>query len=241
MATNAGGINVVRYGTMRAQVMGIEAVLGDGSVVSHLAGLPKDNTGYDLAGLLTGSEGTLGVITAARLRLVPRLDHRVTAGLGFRDIAMAVDAVIHLRATLPSLHAVELVLAEGVALVAADLGVELPLALRSPAALIVEAAAPSDPLEELAAAVADLDLAAEPVVAATPEQRRRLWQLREGFADAINRLGPPVKLDVSVPIGRTADFVGLPPRGPARRAGGRRLRAPGRRQPPRERDRRGAG
>ena len=126
MATNAGGINVVRYGTMRAQVMGVEAVLGDGSVVSHLAGLPKDNTGYDLAGLLTGSEGTLGVITAARLRLVPRLDHRVTAGLGFRDIAAAIDAVIHLRATLPSLHAVELVLAEGVALVAADLGVELP-------------------------------------------------------------------------------------------------------------------
>ena len=207
MATNAGGINVVRYGTMRAQVMGVEAVLGDGSVVSHLAGLPKDNTGYDLAGLLTGSEGTLGVITAARLRLVPRLDHRVTAGLGFRDIATAVAAVIHLRAALPSLHAVELVLADGVALVAADLGVELPLALRSPAALIVEAAAPSDPLEELAAAVADLDLAAEPVVAATPEQRRRLWQLREGFADAINRLGPPVKLDVSVPIGRTADFV----------------------------------
>ena len=207
MATNAGGINVVRYGTMRAQVMGVEAVLGDGSVVSHLGGLPKDNTGYDLAGLLTGSEGTLGVITAARLRLVPRLDHRVTAGLGFRDIAAAIDAVTHLRATLPSLHAVELMLEDGVALVAADLGVEPPPALRSPAALLVEVAAPTDPLEELASAVADLDLAAEPVVAATPEQRRRLWQLREGFADAINRLGPPVKLDVSVPIGRIADFV----------------------------------
>ncbi|HEX6785826.1 MAG TPA: FAD-binding oxidoreductase, partial [Acidimicrobiales bacterium] len=207
VATNAGGINVVRYGTMRAQVMGVEAVLGDGSVVSHLGGLPKDNTGYDLAGLLTGSEGTLGVITAARLRLVPRLDHRVTAGLGFGGVAAAIDAVIHLRAALASLHAVELVLAEGVALVAADLGVDPPPALLSPAALLVEVAAPSDPLEELAAAVADLDMAAEPVVAATPEQRRRLWQLREGFADAINRLGPPVKLDVSVPIGRTADFV----------------------------------
>jgi FAD/FMN-containing dehydrogenase len=211
-ATNAGGINVVRYGTMRTQVMGIEAVLGDGSVVSHLTGLPKDNTGYDLAALLVGSEGTLGVITAARLRLVPRLDHRVTAGLGFDDIAGAVAAVTHLRAALPSLHAVELVLAEGVALVAADLGVELPPALRAPAALIVEAAATTDPLEELAAAVADLDLVAEPVVAGTPEQRRRLWQLREGFADAINRLGPPVKLDVSVPIGRTAEFVDSLPR-----------------------------
>ena len=143
------------------------------------------------------------MITAARLRLVPRLDHRVTAGLGFREHRgghRRRDPPA--RATLPSLDAVELVLAEGVALVAAELGVEPPPALRSPAALIVEVAAPSDPLEELAAAVADLDLAAEPVVAATPAQRRRLWQLREGFADAINRLGPPVKLDVSVPMVR---------------------------------------
>jgi FAD/FMN-containing dehydrogenase len=207
IATNAGGINVVRYGTMRAQVMGIEAVLGDGSVISHMAGLPKDNTGYDLAGLLVGSEGTLAVVTAARLRLVPRLDHRVTAGLGFAGIAPAVEAVARLRAALPSLHAVELVLADGVDLVARDLRVEPPPALRAPAALIVEVAAPVDPLDELAGVVADLDMAADPVVAATPEQRRRLWQLREGFADAINRLGPPVKLDVSVPIAATAEFV----------------------------------
>ena len=113
IATNAGGIHVVRYGTMRAQVAGIEAVLGDGSVVSHLAGLAKDNTGYDLAGLLTGSEGTLAVITAARLRLVPRLEHRVTAGLGLAGVAEAVAAVAWLRERLAGLEAVELMLADG--------------------------------------------------------------------------------------------------------------------------------
>ena len=207
IATNAGGIHVVRYGTMRAQVAGIEAVLGDGSVVSHLAGLAKDNTGYDLAGLLTGSEGTLAVITAARLRLVPRLEHRVTAGLGLAGVAEAVAAVAWLRERLAGLEAVELMLAEGVQLVADQLGLQPPGALRAPAALIVEVGGHDDPVEELAAAVAELDLVGEPVVAVTPDQRRRLWEVRESFADAINRLGPPVKLDVSVPPARMAAFV----------------------------------
>src|SRR5262249_57670029 len=72
VATNAGGLRVLRYGPMRSQVRGVEAVLADGTVVSHLAGLVKDNTGYDYPGLLAGSEGTLAVITAARIQLVPR-------------------------------------------------------------------------------------------------------------------------------------------------------------------------
>ena len=74
IATNAGGINVVRYGAMRDQILGVEAVLSDGSIISHLEGLEKDNTGYSLPGLLAGSEGTLGIITKARLRLHPRLE-----------------------------------------------------------------------------------------------------------------------------------------------------------------------
>ena len=207
IATNAGGIHVVRYGTMRAQVAGIEAVLGDGSVVSHLAGLAKDNTGYDLAGLLTGSEGTLAVVTAARLRLVPRLEHRVTAGLGLAGVAEAVAAVAQLRARLDGLEAVELMLASGVRLVADQLGLRPPDALEAPVALIVEVAGHDDPVEDLAAVVAELDLVTEPVVAVTPDQRRRLWEVRESFAEAINRLGPPVKLDVSVPPARIAAFV----------------------------------
>jgi FAD/FMN-containing dehydrogenase len=207
VATNAGGTNVVRYGPMRAQVMGVEAVLGDGSVVSHLHGLPKDNTGYDLAGLLTGSEGTLGIVTAARLRLVPRPAHRVTAALGFAAIPDAVAAVGVLRSMVTSLHAAELVLKDGVMLVASVLGLEPPPALLAPAALILEAASPTDPTEEMAAAVARLSTVGDPVVATTPDQRRRLWAVREGHGEAINRLGPPVKLDVSVPLGRVAEFV----------------------------------
>ena len=98
-------------------------------------------------------------------------------------------------------------LAEGVQLVADQLGLQPPAALRAPAGLIVEVGGHDDPVEELAAAVAELDLVGEPVVAVTPDQRRRLWEVRESFADAINRLGPPVKLDVSVPPARMAAFV----------------------------------
>jgi FAD/FMN-containing dehydrogenase len=215
IATNAGGMNVVRHGTMRSQVLGVEAVLGDGSVVSHLGGLPKDNTGYDLAGLLTGSEGTLGVVTSARVRLVPRLAHRVTAALGFAGLAEAVAAVPALR-RVTSLDAVELVLADGVELVESTVGLEPPAALRAPVSLIVEAAAATDPTDELAAAVETLELATEPVVASTADQRARLWAVREAHGEALNLAGPPVKLDVSVPIGAIPEVVaalpsGLPP------------------------------
>jgi FAD/FMN-containing dehydrogenase len=97
VATNAGGLRVLRFGPMRAQLRGIEAVLADGTVVSHLAGLVKDNTGYDYPSLLAGSEGTLAVITAARLRLVPRLRDTVTALAGVSGLdelhALARQAV----------------------------------------------------------------------------------------------------------------------------------------------------
>jgi FAD/FMN-containing dehydrogenase len=216
VATNAGGTNVIRHGTMRSQVMGVEAVLGTGEVVSHLGGLPKDNTGYDLAGLLTGSEGTLGIVTAARLRLVPRFSHRVTAALGFAGIAEAVEAVTVLRTGVPALDAAELVLAEGVELVASTLGLRPAPPLLAPAALIVEAAANVDPLDELASVVGRLDLVGEPVVATASEPRRRLWEIREAHSEAINHLGPPIKLDVSVPLVRVARFVeALPTRLPA--------------------------
>src|SRR5205085_9680796 len=108
VATNAGGSKVARYGDTRAQVVGIEAVLGDGSVVSHLDGLIKDNTGYHLPSLLCGSEGTLGIVTAARLRLIPRFEERVVALLGFASVRDALAACGALRRALPSLEAAEL-------------------------------------------------------------------------------------------------------------------------------------
>ena len=97
IATNAGGVHVLRYGSTRRQVIGVEAVFADGRVMRRLDGLEKDNTGYDLAGLLCGSEGTLAVITAARLRLVPRPAHVVVALLAFDDVDAALDAVGGLR------------------------------------------------------------------------------------------------------------------------------------------------
>ena len=91
VATNAGGIRVLRYGSMRAQLLGAEAVLADGSVVSRLAGLLKDGTGYDLVSLLAGSEGTLGVVTKVRLKLVPRAPARCVALLALTSTQAAVD------------------------------------------------------------------------------------------------------------------------------------------------------
>jgi FAD/FMN-containing dehydrogenase len=211
IATNAGGMHVVRYGTTRAQLMGIEAVLGDGRVVSHLGGLVKDNTGYDLAGLLTGSEGTLGVVTAARLRLVPLPRERATAAFGFERWTDAVDAVAVLRARVPGLEAVEVMVRAGVELVAGHHGWLPPPALLAPVSLLVDAIGEEDPLQELARAAGELTLVAEPAVATTPDQRQRLWAIREGHAEAINQLGAPLKLDVSVPAAAIAAFVAALP------------------------------
>ncbi|MGH9188078.1 MAG: FAD-binding oxidoreductase, partial [Acidimicrobiales bacterium] len=186
-ATNAGGLRMLRYGPMRAQVLGVEAVLAGGSVVAHLAGLPKDNTGYDLAGLLTGSEGTLGVLTRLRLRLVPRLPERTVALMAFPDAGAALEAVAHLKRWLSTLEAAELFFAGGVDLVCDHLGVPPPFPDPHPVHLLVEAAGHDDPTAELAAAVEALEpppLAA--AVATEPAARARLWRYREAHTEAIN-------------------------------------------------------
>jgi FAD/FMN-containing dehydrogenase len=117
VATNAGGIRMLRYGDTRAQLLGVTAVLGTGQTVSHLGGLLKDNTGYHLPGLLCGSEGTLGVLTAARVRLVRRAAEKVVALLGFAHPAGAIGAASALRRDLGSLSAVELFFEPGMTLV----------------------------------------------------------------------------------------------------------------------------
>ena len=210
-ATNAGGLRMLRYGGMRAQTAGVEAVLADGRVVSHLAGLAKDNTGYDLAGLLAGSEGTLAVITRLRLRLVPRLEHRTTGLLAFADADSAIDALVTLRRRLPgSLEAVELFLADGLALVCDHFGLSPPFGRLDPVYLLVEAAGTHDPTDELAEAVVDGvgDRALDGAVESEPAGRARLWRYREAHTEAINAAGVPVKLDVTLPAGELAGFLG---------------------------------
>jgi FAD/FMN-containing dehydrogenase len=209
-ATNAGGLRMLRYGGMRAQTAGVEAVLADGRVVSHLAGLAKDNTGYDLAGLLAGSEGTLAVITRLRLRLVRRLAHRTTGLLAFADADSALDALLSVRRRVPHLlEAAELFLAGGVALVCDHLGLAPPFGRLDPVYLLVEAAAASDPTDELAAAVLEGvgDRALDGAVEAEPAGRARLWRYREAHTEAINAAGVPLKLDVTLPAGELAGFL----------------------------------
>jgi FAD/FMN-containing dehydrogenase len=209
-ATNAGGLRMLRYGGMRAQTAGVEAVLADGRVVSHLGGLSKDNTGYDLAGLLAGSEGTLAVITRLRLRLVPRLEHRTTGLLAFADADTALAALVALRRRLPeTLEAVELFLAGGVALVCGHLGIGPPFGRLDPVYLLVEVAAAHDPTDELAEAVVDAvgERALDGAVEAEPAGRARLWRYREAHTEAINAAGVPLKLDVTLPAGELGRFL----------------------------------
>jgi FAD/FMN-containing dehydrogenase len=207
IATNAGGIHVLRYGATRRQVLGVEAVFADGRVIRRLDGLEKDNTGYDLAGLLCGSEGTLAVITAARLRLVPRPAHVVVALLAFDDVDAALDAVGGLRRALDCLQAVELFFQDGLDLVCGRLGLARPFATRHHAFVLVEAGAASDPTVEVAAVIEALPGLADVAVAADERTARDLWRYREAHTEAINLLGPPHKLDVTLPADQLAGFV----------------------------------
>ncbi len=211
VATNAGGIHVLRYGDTRAQVLGVEAVLGTGAVVSHLGGLVKDNTGYDLAGLICGSEGTLAVVTAARLRLVPPVTHRTVAVLAFPAVSSAVGAAALLRRAVPTLDACELFLRPGLELVCSVTGARMPFPTAHSAYLLVEAAGTEDPTTVLAEATASLPDLSDAVVATEPSPRAELWRYREDHTEAINTLGPPHKLDVTLPPAALAEFIdGVP-------------------------------
>ncbi len=203
IATNAGGIRVLRYGSMRAQVMGLEVVLPDGTVVSHLGGVPKDNTGYDLTSLFTGSEGTLGVITRARLRLVPTEAAKAVALIGVESTQAAIDLLALLREHIGSdLSAAELFFADGVELVRAHAGLPRPFAESVPAYLLIECAARSDPSDRLAEALAEAPhvIDANLASAGDPGGQRALWQYREGHTEAVNAAGVPVKSDIAVPL-----------------------------------------
>jgi FAD/FMN-containing dehydrogenase len=200
VATNAGGIRVLRYGSMRHQVLGLTAVLPDGSVISRMAGLEKDGTGYDLMGLISGSEGTLAVITEVRVRLVPRYRARAVALLAMSSTAAAVAILPGLRAALPSLAAAELFYAPGLALVRKHGGLPAPFPEEHEAYLLVECADLTDPTAQLVAAVESAEGLVDARIADDASGQRALWAYRETHTESISAEGVPVKLDVSVPI-----------------------------------------
>ena len=193
VSTNAGGIHVIAHGMTRAQLTGIEAVLPDGSVVSHLEGLLKDNTGYDLAALLCGSEGTLGIITAVRLRLHRPPGRTSVALIGSPSYASALELMS--SATSPVLAA-EVIDDTGMDLAGRVTGLAWPLAQRWPLVVLLELIDGGDGsgFESL------LDDDADAVVALDAAERARLWEYRERQSEAFSSLGVVHKLDVSVPL-----------------------------------------
>jgi FAD/FMN-containing dehydrogenase len=186
----------------RAQVVGVEAVLPDGSVISHLGGLPKDNTGYDLTGLLVGSEGTLGVVTAARLRLVRPATASAVALIGVRDATDALDLV---RSAVPRgvrLLAAEILDAGMLRHVCDVASLPWPLPQQHEHVLLLETESPAD--GEIAM---DLPDDRDVVVALDAADKARFWSYRERAAEATAVLGVPHRFDVSVPMGSWDVFV----------------------------------
>jgi FAD/FMN-containing dehydrogenase len=203
VATDAGGTRVVRHGRMRAQVVGIEAVLADGSVISRLDGPVAGGGGYDVAGLLAGSEGTLAVITAVALRLVPARGAAAVALVGVPGTRAALDVAAAARPLTPD--AVEVFYANGLALVCAHTGLRPPLQAAWPAYVLIEVCGDGahSRLSDLLTSAGAEDAA----LAESPDDQRRMWAYRERHAEAIAAAGVPHKLDVALPQHRLAEFV----------------------------------
>lgn len=210
VACDAGGARALAHGTARARVAGLEAVLADGTVVERMHGLLKDNAGTPLPALLVGSEGTLGVITAVRWRLVPARRARVAALIPLASLDAAEGTLAVLRRELPSLEAVDFFTDDGLSLVLEHLDRPAPVSPRAPAYVLLECAARTDPTDELAAGLeaAGID---DAVVADDTASRERLWQFREALTEAIAAQGVAHKMDVGVPLARLAEFVARVP------------------------------
>lgn len=196
-ATNAGGLRTVRYGSMVDQVVGLEVVLPDGSLLRRRSRVRSDNTGYDLMALFVGAEGTLGVITGVDLRLHPVPAHRVTAVCGFSDLDALVSASRIFR-DMSTIAALELIDGRGAALTGTA-------PVPGDWLLLVELAGDTDQTGPLADAC--VGLCAEPAVGTDAATRARLWQTRESLSEAVSLFGPPLKFDVALPLSEIAGFA----------------------------------
>jgi FAD/FMN-containing dehydrogenase len=214
LSTNAGGTAVLRYGMARDLVLGLEVVLADGSVLDGLNSLRKDNTGYDLKSLFIGAEGTLGVITAATLKLFPAVATRATAFVAIADMEVAVRLLGELRAaSADRMTACEIMGRAAMELVTRHVpGAGDPFAAPHPWYLLLElqSALASEPLNELLETVLGAAMergeVLDAVIAASGAQRDALWKLRESIPEAMAAEGAQIKHDVSVPIASLPAF-----------------------------------
>ncbi|TAD74329.1 MAG: FAD-binding oxidoreductase [Sphingomonadales bacterium] len=216
ISTNAGGTQVLRHGTMRAQVLGLEAVLASGEVLNLMTPLKKDNRGFDLKQLLIGSEGTLGIVTAATLRLLPAPVGRATAWVGVPGIIEAGTLLGRMeRALGDALEGFEVVPAHCLASVLAHQpAARAPLADAHPWNALVECVSPSqdsaalrEALESALAAALDEGLVADAVIAANDTQAEAFWNLRDSISAAERALGPAMQHDISVPVEKMPGFI----------------------------------
>ncbi len=212
IATNAGGIRVLRYGMMRAQVLGVEAVLPDGTVISDMRALEKNNAGLNLTQLFVGSEGTLGIITRARLRLLPAPDFSTTALCSVDDLQAALDLLIILRKRLggtlsafegiwPKVYAGATGLA-GNAPLATDAGLYVLVEIQGFSSVTQE-----DALENALMEAYEVGLIHDVVVAQSGREETALWHLRELCTEYTFSLGQLQPHDVSLPLNKLPEFV----------------------------------
>jgi FAD/FMN-containing dehydrogenase len=214
LATNAGGTAVLAFGNARALVLGLEVVLADGRILANLGKLKKDNTGYDLNDLFIGSEGTLGIITAAVLKLFPRPRSVVTVFVGLESPLQAIELFDQMQQAMAgAICSFELLPRIGLDFVLTHVaGSRDPLSQSHPWYVLLELWSQSEetllPLSEQALEAAmNGGLIEDAAIATTLEQSRRMWQIREALSEVQRLEGGSIKHDVSVPIARIPTFI----------------------------------
>ncbi len=214
ISTNAGGIHVMRYGTTRHLVLGLEAVMPNGQLWNGLSPLVKDNTGYDLKSLLVGAEGTLGLVTKATLKLFPRPKAMVTAWLCAKSIHHVMDCFSAARESLGgAINAYEIMTDTGLSFAVNHMPqCRAPLSGNYPWHILLEVSGDSDSrimnqLEILFSDLLERDIIQDGTIAQSGKASADLWSLREALSEAQISEGVSVKHDISLPVGKLADFV----------------------------------
>ena len=211
LATNAGGLNVIRYGTARALVLGLEVVLADGSVLSSMRSLRKDTAGYDLKQLFIGSEGTLGIITAAALKLFPAPGELTTALIALRESGDAVRLLAKLRTALADrIEAFEIVSGPIFELVERHIpGAKLPFSDPHPWYVLIQVATNGEQeiLENALLSEPAAELIVDAVIAKNSAEANQLWHLRHSISEAERQHGKALKHDISVPVSKMQEFL----------------------------------
>ena len=216
ISTNAGGTQVLRHGTMRALVEGLEAVLPDGSIFHGLDALKKDNRGYDIKQLLIGAEGTLGIITAASLRLVPAIAARAVAWIGVPSPTEALALLRLCEAHLgDSVEGFEVIADDGLGHVLSHIpGTRCPIATRTPWHVLIEIdhgdlrdPGPAERLEGALATALEQGIAVDAAIAANEAQADAFWRIRESLSESERAQGPALQYDISVPVARMPAFM----------------------------------